>query len=298
MSKADSIKAKLKNLAIKENKQFDYLLMLYFIERLLYRLSISKYSNSFVLKGGLLLYTILDEKARATKDVDFLARQIENTLEKIKEVFINICEIETDDAVILDTSTIEVQRIKEDADYEGVRVKVIAKLDNSKKVLQFDIGFGDVIIPSATQMEYPSLLDMDKPIIKAYSLESVIAEKFEAMIYLAEVNSRMKDFYDIYSICKRFDFDGRILFDAVKSTFERRSTPLAANPTVFTEGFVRSKEKRVQWLSFKSRINTKIDVEFDEVIVILEKFLKPIYDCIKAKKEFEMHWDSNNQLWV
>jgi predicted nucleotidyltransferase component of viral defense system len=298
MSKADSIKAKLKNLAIRENKQFDYLLTLYFIERLLYRLSISKYSNSFVLKGGLLLYTILDEKARATKDVDFLARQIENTLEKIKEVFINICKIETDDAVILDTSTIEVQRIKEDADYEGVRVKVIAKLDNSKKVIQFDIGFGDVIIPSAAQMEYPSLLDMDKPIIKAYSLESVIAEKFEAMIYLAEVNSRMKDFYDIYSICKKFNFDGRILFDAVKSTFERRSTPLAVNPTVFTEGFIRSKEKRVQWLAFRSRINTKINVEFDEVIVVLENFLKPIYDCVKAKEKFEMHWDSKNQLWV
>lgn len=247
MSKSDSIKSKLKNLAVKENKQFDYLLMLYFIERLLYRLSISKYKNTFVLKGGLLLYTILDDKARATKDIDMLARQIKNTLDEIGNTFKEVCSIEADDAVVFDTSSITVERIKEDAAYEGVRVKVVAFLDKSKKVLQIDIGFGDVIIPNEIEMEYPSLLDMEKPKIKAYSLESVIAEKFEAMIYLAELNSRMKDFYDIYSLCSKYDFDGKVLLDAVRSTFENRGTLLFETPTVFKDEFILSEEKQKQW---------------------------------------------------
>lgn len=196
-------KARLKNLAIKEGKQFDYYIMLYFIERLLFRLSISDYSDTFVLKGGLLLYTILDENARATKDIDMLAKDTANQLDSIKMVFSEICIITVDDGVNFDSDSIEVDRIKEDADYEGVRVKILAKLDNTKKILQLDIGFGDVIVPGAKEIEYPSLLEMEKPKIKAYSLESVIAEKFEAMVFLGDFNSRMKDFYDIYSICKK-----------------------------------------------------------------------------------------------
>lgn len=128
-----SVKAKLKNLAIKENKQFDYLLTLYFIERFLYRVSISKYSKNFVLKGGLLLYTILDEKARATKDIDLLAKQIKNELEELKTVFCEICDIKFDDAVVFDKSTMITERIKEDADYEGVRIKFLAYLEKNKK---------------------------------------------------------------------------------------------------------------------------------------------------------------------
>jgi predicted nucleotidyltransferase component of viral defense system len=126
MSKADSIKARLKNLAIAKQEQFDYLLMLYFIERILYRLSISKYGDIFVLKGGLLLYTILDDKARATKDIDLLAKELASTLDGLQQIFKEICSIEADDAIYFDTETISAERIKEDADYEGVRIKVTA----------------------------------------------------------------------------------------------------------------------------------------------------------------------------
>ena len=135
MSKADSIKARLKNLAIAKQEQFDYLLMLYFIERILYRLSISKYGDIFVLKGGLLLYTILDDKARATKDIDLLAKELASTLDGLQQIFKEICSIEADDAIYFDTETISAERIKEDADYEGVRIKVTAFLDKSKKIL-------------------------------------------------------------------------------------------------------------------------------------------------------------------
>jgi predicted nucleotidyltransferase component of viral defense system len=235
MSKADSIKAKLRNLAIKENKPFDYLLTHYFIERLLYRISLSSYVDNFILKGGLLLYMIFAEGARVTKDIDFIAKRIDNTLEELKKVFAEICEIPIDDAVRYDVDSISAERIKENTDYEGIRIKVTGYLDKSRHILQFDIGFGDVIVPKPIEIDYPSLLNMERPKLKAYSLESVVAEKFEAMIYLAEANSRMKDFYDVYTLCKAFNYEGRVLYEAIYQTFIRRATPLTRTPTVFSE---------------------------------------------------------------
>jgi predicted nucleotidyltransferase component of viral defense system len=159
-----SIKEKLKNVAKREGKPFDYLLTLYLIERFLYRLSISRYADKFVLKGGVLLYTILDEKARATKDVDMLARELNNSLEDFSDILREICMMESDDALFFDVETLSTERIKEDAAYEGVRVKISAFLDRTKKVLQMDIGFGDIVVPGAVRMEYPSLLEMEQPV--------------------------------------------------------------------------------------------------------------------------------------
>ncbi len=298
MNKAESIKTRLKNLAVEEKKQFDYLLMLYFIERILYRISVSKYRDVLVLKGGLLLYTILDDKARATKDIDLLAKELVSTLDGLQDIFKEVCSIEDDDAVRFDTETIRAERIKEDAEYEGVRIKVTAFLDKSKKTLQFDIGFGDVIVPKAVEMEYPSLLDMDTPKIKAYSMESVIAEKFEAMLYLAEANSRMKDFYDIYVLSKTFCFDGRVLYEAISQTLQRRGTPLSKAPTIFSEDFRRLKEKQTQWNAFMRRIETKIDAGFDDVVLQIKVFLSPVYECILNEREFFGQWDKNALEWV
>jgi predicted nucleotidyltransferase component of viral defense system len=218
MSRADSIKSRLKNIAMREQKPYDYLLMHYCIERLLYRLSKSAYCNTFILKGGMLLYTILDEKARATRDVDFLARGTANTLDSLAAIFKELCEMECDDAIEFNINELSSERIKEDAAYEGVRIKVPALLDRSRSMLQFDVGFGDMIVPDAVEMTYPSLLDMEEPVLKAYSIESVIAEKFEAMLYLAHANSRMKDFYDIFQLSRKFDFHGNTLFDAVEKS--------------------------------------------------------------------------------
>lgn len=298
MSKADSIKARLKTLAVAEKKQFDNILMLYMIERLLYRLSVSRFAKNFVLKGGLLLYTLLDEKARATKDIDFLAREMTNTLDDISQVFLEICLIEIDDAVRFDSHSITAERIKEDADYQGVRIKLTGYLDNSRKVLQFDIGFGDIIVPKAINLEYPSLLGMEKPRLLAYSLESVIAEKFEAMIYLAEANSRIKDFYDIYSLCTSFDFDGRILYEAINQTFLRRATPLSSNPSVFSDSFSTLKEKQIQWAAFKRRIGSNLDINFDGLILVLSRFLHPIYKCVLSEDEFFGTWSAKLQQWI
>jgi len=297
MNQADSIKAKIRNLAVKEKKPFDYLLMHYFIERLLFRISLSPYADDFILKGGLFLYTIFSKEARATKDIDFLARRITNALEEIKQIFKEICDISADDAILYDVNSVTVERIKEDADYEGVRVKLIGYLDKSRHMLQLDIGFGDVVVPKPITMEYPSLLDMERPIIKAYSKESVIAEKFEAMIYLAEANSRMKDFYDVYTLCKTFNFEGRLLYEAVNQTFERRATPLSKMPTVFSDEFSLNKSKQIQWKAFQNRIKTTTEVEFSLVIETIKIFLSPIYICILEENEFFGRWEHKVSYW-
>ena len=295
---AASIRARLKNIADKERKQFDFILMLYFVERLLFRLSLSRYSDQFVLKGGLLLYLIMNEKARATKDIDLLAKETASNLDTLCGIFADISAIKSDDAVTFDTDSITAERIKEDADYEGVRIKITAHLGNMRKALQFDIGFGDVVVPKPESLEYPTLLDMDKPVIKAYSKESVIAEKFEAMLYLAELNSRMKDFYDIYSLCISFDFDGRVLYEAMLQTITRRGTHTPNEPTVFSEDFGRNKDKATQWGAFKRRTAVGDNINFSVVVEMICVFLKPVYECIHNETEFFGHWSYNNLEWV
>jgi predicted nucleotidyltransferase component of viral defense system len=298
MNNAASIKARLKNIADKEHKQFDFILMLYFVERLLFRLSMSRYGEQFVLKGGLLLYLIMNEKARATKDIDLLAKETAANLDTLRDIFADIAAVPSDDAVTYDTESITAERIKEDADYEGVRIKITARLGSMRKSLQFDIGFGDVVVPRPETLEYPTLLDMEKPVIKAYSKESVIAEKFEAMLYLAELNSRMKDFYDIYSLCTGFNFDGRVLHEAVLQTITRRGTHTPNEPTVFSKEFANSKDKATQWGAFKKRTAVGDGIEFSDVAERISIFLKPIYACIISEKEFFGQWDKNTLGWV
>jgi predicted nucleotidyltransferase component of viral defense system len=178
---AASVRGRLSNAARKENKPFDSLLLLYMIERLLYRVSLSQYVGNFVLKGGLLMYILTDFKGRPTKDIDFLADQISNDMNNIKEIFHKVCKVGCeDDGLIFDEDTITVEEIKKDADYQGVRVNIICYLGNAKKTLQLDIGFGDIVVPKPHYMECPTLLKMKAPNIKVYSLESVISEKFLA----------------------------------------------------------------------------------------------------------------------
>ena len=293
-----SVKEKLKNVAKREGKPFDYLLTLYLIERFLYRLSISRYADKFVLKGGVLLYTILDEKARATKDVDMLARELNNSLENFADILREICMMESGDALFFDVATLSTERIKEDAAYEGVRVKISAFLDRTKKVLQMDIGFGDIVVPEAVRMEYPSLLGMEQPVIRAYSIESVIAEKFEAMIFLAEFNSRMKDFYDICALANLYDFEGSVLQAAIASTLAQRKTGLLAEPAIFTEEYKASEEKNQQWKAFKRRIASQNKWSFEDVMGMLITFLRPIYDAVVQKRTFEKSWNAGNRQWI
>jgi predicted nucleotidyltransferase component of viral defense system len=298
MISAARIKAKLKKEADSESKDFNYILMHYFIERLLYRLSVSPYAGNFILKGGLLLYTVLGNRGRATRDVDFLARQIKNTPEEMTRIFVEIAKIPFDDAVSFETERIAVERIKEDADYQGLRIKLTSYLDRSRHNLQFDIGFDDVIVPAPVDMIYPSLLDMEPPRLKAYSLESVIAEKFHAIVYLADLNSRMKDFYDIYELSRGFSFDGASLSEAISQTFKRRNTEFPLLPMVFTDDFPLLPNKQMQWQAFQRRVGiADVPVDFPIVIAGIKRFLLPVYEALFKQELCIGKWDNIEISW-
>jgi len=294
-----SVSERLKNIAKSSGKAFDTVLLLYFQERFLYRLSISDYRDKFILKGGLFLFSQTQFKARPTKDVDFLARQIANDLGILRELFITICSIDVPaDGIVFQLDEMTTERIKEDADYEGVRIKVTAFLGRMRKNLQFDIGFGDVVVPKPQLINYPVLLDMAVPQVQAYSKESVISEKFEAMIALSAMNSRMKDFFDIYTLLTTNDFDGRILYEAVFETIQRRGTALEREHPLFQAKFADDDSRIKQWTAFVRRLGIEEPLAFQDMMTCLVDFLKPVYQSILNEKEFFGHWSCTDRTWM
>ena len=297
-NKPASIRARLMNIARAEGVDFDALLLRYFQERFLYRLSISEFSDHLVLKGGLLLICLKIPRSRPTKDIDFLAEQVKNDPVELEYIIREIVEISCDDGARFNTSSITSECIKENADYEGIRLKVDATLGQARKRLQMDIGFGDIIIPEAKLMDFPTLLEEKPPKLKVYSIESIISEKFEAMVKLAMVNSRMKDFYDVYSLSLSHNFQGNRLKKAIESTFQKRKTPLSDNPLVFRPEFHKDKGRQKQWIAFlrKSRLSD-VDQGFSEIMERITIFLRPIVISIKDRTRVDKSWDSTTGCW-
>lgn len=297
-NKAASVRAKLMNIARAEKIDFDFLLLRYFQERFLYRLAISEFSDRFILKGGLLLICLKMPRSRPTKDIDFLAKEIKNDPAELEHIFRSITAISCNDGVKFTSSSLISEQIKENADHEGIRIKIDATLGQARKKLQMDIGFGDVIIPRAMRMEFPTLLEEKPPRIKVYSMESIISEKFEAMVKLAMVNSRIKDFYDIYTLSVSYNFQSDRLKKAIESTFYRRKTSIPDNPLIFRLEFHRDEEKQMQWSAFlrKSRLHN-VNQGFDEIMERITSFLKPIVDSINGKNKENKIWDAIAGCW-
>ncbi len=293
-----SVKARLLNIAKSERRAYNTISLLYMQERLLYRLSISEYKERFILKGGLLLFSINEFKGRPTRDIDFLAEDISNDLKNIEDTFKKICSINCEDGITYDVDGITVERIKEDAEYEGVRVKINSLLGKAKELIQIDIGFGDIVVPDPKEMIYPTLLDLDSPKVMVYSKESIIAEKFEAMVSLTVFNSRMKDFYDIYTMAIKEDFDYETLKSAISETFNRRETNISNYVAIFTEDFITDQSRINQWKAFLKRINLIEQLEYSAVMNVLEKFLKPIAEGIIEEKNIPHKWNKDNLTWI
>jgi predicted nucleotidyltransferase component of viral defense system len=286
------------NIARAEKIDFDFLLLRYFQERFLYRLAISEFSDRFILKGGLLLICLKIPKSRPTKDIDFLAKEIKNDPVELEHILRNITAISCNDGVKFISSSLISEKIKENADYEGILIKIDATLGQARKKLQMDIGFGDVIIPRAIQMEFPTFLEEKPPRIMVYSIESIISEKFEAMVKLAMVNSRIKDFYDIYTLSVSYNFQSDRLKKAIESTFQRRKTFIPDNLLVFRSEFHKDEEKQRQWSAFlrKSRLHD-VNQGFNEIMKRMTSFLKPIVDSIKDKNKEDKIWDAKAGCW-
>src|SRR5580658_3929869 len=214
--------------------------------RFLYRLAQSPFADRFVLKGALLLTAWRAPMSRPTIDID-LAGRTSNELDHIRELIGAVCDVVTEpDGVEFSRASIEVSRIKEDADYEGVRVKFQAVLAKARVPMQIDIGFGDVVVPGPTKIEYPTLLDFPAPSLQAYPRETVIAEKLEALTKLGLLNSRMKDYYDLALLSRMYSFVGENLAAAIAATFAHRGTSIEAEPIGLTEPFYSDPARTIQ----------------------------------------------------
>mgnify|MGYP002679549334 CR=1 FL=1 len=271
-----SVKTRLLNLMNETGYKYMYLLARYFNERLLYRVSVSQYKDNFLLKGGSLLYAMDGLNARPTIDVDFMAEKISRDREFLTKVFQEILGIACDeDGVTFDTENITLEPITVEKKYPGTRFFITARMDSIVHKMSVDIGFGDVVTPCPVSIDFPMLLQNIPSVnLQAYSLETVVAEKFHTMIDRDEYNSRMKDFFDCYQLLTKRSLDDNILYEAIKATFDNRGLEYNSELKLFTDEFVDDANRQMQWKLFLRKIQWKEELGFGEVMQVITDRLK------------------------
>jgi predicted nucleotidyltransferase component of viral defense system len=269
-----SVRARLLNLARERGQVFDLLLTRYALERLLYRLSISDHRDRFVLKGAILVTTWFDDPHRPTRDLDLLGFG-EASSDAMLAIWKEICETALDDGIVFDGSALRSDPIREALEYGGVRLRTTATLAGARISVTVDIGFGHAIEPGVEEINLPVLLDLPAPRLRAYARETVVAEKFQAMVALGRTNSRMKDFYDVWVLSKSYDFNNDRLARAIAATFRRRQTAIPAElPDAFTPAFFRNEGKLQQWSAFIRDLSAETP-PFETIISELAAFIDP-----------------------
>lgn len=279
-----SVRARLLDRARAERSDFQILLTRYALERLLYRLSVSPHRDRFILKGAMLFVTWVADPFRPTRDLDLLGHG-DNDAEAIAETFRVICaQSVADDGVTFDVAALTAAPIREEVEYGGVRVRTTATIAGARIPIQVDIGFGDAVTPAAVEIDYPVLLDAPAPHLRAYPVETVVAEKFEALVTLGIANSRLKDFYDLWVISRTFELHQAALVEAVQRTFERRGTVLPSDiPVGLTDEFAAT--WAVQWRAFlgRDRMAAAPDA-FATTIADLRVFLMPLVGGLNEER--------------
>jgi hypothetical protein len=287
-----SVRQRLLNLAKERRADFQLILIQYGIERLLYRLSRSRYKERFLLKGAMLFSVWSNEPFRPTRDIDLLG-QGDSSAAATRKAFEEICRTAVeDDGIQFMADSIEREEIRADQEYLGVRLHFEARLAGARIPIQIDIGFGDAVVPPPDLIDYPVMLDSPAPRLRAYPREVVVAEKFHAMVIRGLANSRMKDFFDLWMLSTMFEFTGPRVSQAIAATFERRNTPLPANsPLALTEEFYNDRGKQVQWNSFLRKGRLKIqETDFGKVVSLLRGFLMPPTLALVNGQEFKAKW--------
>jgi len=279
-----SVRARLQNISRERNQTFQQVLTYYVLERLLYRLSQTEHRNRFALKGAMLITKWFADPLRPTQDLDLLGFG-EADPDKMVNTFQEICAVPFDDAVVFDIEGVKIDRVREELEYGGLRIKTNATVDGARVRVVIDIGFGDATEPGLVEMDLPVLLDFPGPNLRAYARETVIAEKFQAMVALGRANSRMKDLYDIWVLSRTYKFDGDNLARAIAATFTRRKTEIPFEPPdALTPAFAEDPAKVQQWNSFVD------DVVFQpgslaDVVRDLATFLMPHATAARALAE-------------
>jgi hypothetical protein len=288
---AASFRARLLSLARERKEDFQFVLSRWMIERLLYRLSISPHQGSFVLKGAMLFAAWTGRVYRPTRDLDLLGYGTPD-INRLVTAFREVCAIDAGDGLLFEPSRIEGERIKEVAEYEGVRVRIPASLDGARQLLQIDVGLGDAVEPPPAELTFPVLLPADAPQVRAYPPEAVVAEKLQAMVQLGIANSRMKDFYDLCTIAESLSFDLPTLARSVRLTFERRRTPVPTDPpSAFMPEFLEDASKRAQRQAFIKRTGPYVDLTLAQVGGQIREFLLPILQAASAESPAARRWE-------
>ena len=296
MDRGASVLAKLKAKSKQTGNSLQMHLQLFCQEEFLRKLALSKYADTLVLKGGLFIYTLTNFESRATMDVDFLLRQLPNSVEEMEKVITEILAVDTGNDFIEFTAG-GFESISPQRKYTGVSCQIIGKIKNTKTPFSVDLGVGDIIVPKAEKRKIPvQLEEFIQPEISTYSLESTIAEKFDAILQRLEMTSRMKDFYDIYYLSKMFDFDGRKLQEAIVETLQNRGTSYNRNSLQQIAGFVNDADMIAKWKRSLKDIK-RSDLSFEEVVETIVNFLKPVWDEIVDEEEFFGEWSKKQNSW-
>jgi predicted nucleotidyltransferase component of viral defense system len=293
---AASVLVRLKNKAAQSGRSYQLCLQLFCQEEFLRRLEKSKYAENFVLKGGLFIYSLTDYDSRVTVDVDFLLRRLPNTPEKLRAILEEIITTETGNNFI----SFEIKHVEPIAvtkKYAGIGASLVAKIKNTKTTFGIDFGVGDVIVPDQEKRKIPTQLDnFDSPFVNTYSIETTVAEKLDAILDLMEFSSRMKDYYDLYYLANKFDFNGETLTKALKMTFENRGHRFTPEQFDRVINFADDEAMQKKWKAFVRKIDTKTD-DFDVVLETMALFLGEPYKNVIANSEFTEQWIANDNCW-
>lgn len=293
---ASSVLTRLKNKAKESGRSYQLCLQLFCQEEFLRRLERSRYIDNLVLKGGLFIYSLTEFDSRVTVDVDFLLEKIPNTPEQLRKVVEEIIAVDTGNAFI----NFEVKKVSPIAvakKYAGIGVTIIAKIKNTRTPLSIDFGVGDIIVPKPEKRKIPTQLeDFERPTINTYSIETTVAEKMDAILSLMEFSSRMKDYYDIYYLSHKFDFEGRVLYEALSKTFANREHDFTKGQFEQIMTFDSDDGMKKKWKAFTK----KIDVDMDEFPIILQRINEFLYEPYTAAikgETFEKYWNANKRTW-
>lgn len=288
---AASVRQRLQNLARERKEDFQLALSRYALERLMYRIDQSSHRDRFVVKGAMLFHLWTDQIYRPTRDIDFLAHG-DHSVSHLENIFREVCNhVVDDDGLTFQADSVTGRVIKPDQEYQGVRILLEAKLERARIPVQIDIGFGDAITPAPQQIVYPSMLGFPTPVVATYPRETVVAEKFQAMVMLGMANSRMKDFFDLWLLAENFEFDGDLLARAVQATFERRRTPLPDTiPIALTAEFYSDDSKQKQWKAFVSKGGLAVPPPFSDLVNGLNAFLLPPVNALLSGVHFRQRW--------
>ncbi len=298
---AASVHQRLLNRARAEGRPFNELLQYFAMERFLYRLGRSPYRDQFVLKGALMFTVWQVPVPRPTHDVDLLGR-MDNAVPRVTDAIRDICEESfPEDGLRFAGETVSGERIMEAADYQGVRVRFTAFLGKARIPMQVDVGFGDPVIPGPSLIRLPTMLEFPSPELQGYSPESTIAEKVQIMVRLGEINSRMKDFFDVWLLATRASFEGEILARAIQETFRQRRTAVPASPVALSEAFGRDSDRQMQWAAFLRRYRLSEEAgtptTLREVIRLIAEFLGPVLEVVSEGRRFDKRWSPGGP-WI